>query len=556
MLFSRSNAEMSSSTSSVSLSHSLFLIPLLVGLMLQGISSTSAAPATAPAPVQHTFQSSYSRNTTHDAAKKAASLSKPAKSDANRLNTANPQKLDLTPWNEVHQIALPIPESHVMNKTIISNGTSPSSSSSSSNITNSSLTNHTSISNSSLTSSTNRVQALSTKKKTTHKKKKKKVHHKKKPKKTKKKKTKAKGTTTTSKQNSIATKTSAITQATSIPTTSNSDDCSDEITSFPSVKTANSSGSCFPALDFNMPSSVPSSLDGWWCSPTDEYAFLGFSYEISACQSQSQLISEFKDARNTFNARYVRLYGACDDANYYSKVVEAAWQAGIGIHALIWFGFDGDDKWIGRRDSLLSQLHSNPKAKFVTRGVQFGSEPLYDWVMSGTDLAKQVKSAQANLKDLQINVTVSDMAYGYQSQQDSGSQDVLDAIDFVDAHMLPYFAQDAATGDKAWHNDANDMNFFLQKTSNKKIYWSQNGWPSSHDCNAGVCPNSKNAVSNVASEKAYYDLLDSKCTTIKSYPLGGVGWFAHIYSDTQEPGYGIYDVNGKLKFDFKPRTSC
>ncbi|PWN37625.1 B-(1-6) glucan synthase [Meira miltonrushii] len=359
------------------------------------------------------------------------------------------------------------------------------------------------------------------------------------------------------KQNNIATKTSASTHPTSVATTNDADDCTDETTSFPTVTSTNSSqSSCFPALGFNMPSNVPSSLDGWWCSPTDEYAFLGFSYEISACQSQSQLIREFKDARNTFNARYVRLYGACDDTNYYGKVVEAAWQAGIGIHALIWFGFDGDNKWIGRRDSLFSQLHSNPKAKFVTRGVQFGSEPLYDWVMSGTDLAKQVKSAQANLKDLSINVTVSDMAYGYQSQQDSGSQDVLDAIDFVDAHMLPYFAQDASTGDKAWHDDANDMNYFLQHTSNKKIYWSENGWPSTHDCNAGVCPNSPNAVSSVASEQAYYDLLDSKCSTMKTYPQGGVGWFAHIYSDSQEPGYGIYDVNGKLKFNFKPRTSC
>lgn len=522
--------------------------------MLQGISSTSAAPATSP--VQHTFQSTYSRNTTHDAAKKAASLSKATKSDANQLNAANPQALDLTPWNEVHEIALPIPASHVMNKTVISNGTSPSSSSSNMNST---LTNHTSISNSSLTTTTtNKIQSISTKKKTTSKKKKK-VVSKTKAKKTKKKKTKAKSNTSTVKQDNLATKSSANTQAASqtpIPSTTDSDDCSDESSAFPSVKTSSSNQSCFPALDFNMPSNVPDSLDGWWCSPTDEYAFLGFSYEISACQSQSQLIKEFKDARKTFDARYVRLYGACDDTNYYNKVVEAAWQAGIGIHALIWFGFDGDDKWKSRRDSLFSQLHSNPKAKYVTRGVQFGSEPLYDWVMSGTDLAKQVKSAQASLKDLQINVTVSDMAYGYQSQSDSGSQDVLDAIDFVDAHMLPYFAQDAATGDKAWHNDANDMNYFLKNAPNKKIYWSENGWPSTHDCNAGVCPNSPNAVSSVASEKAYYDLLDSKCTTMKSYPLGGVGWFAHIYSDSQEPGYGIYDVNGKLKFDFNPRTSC
>lgn len=80
--------------------------------------------------------------------------------------------------------------------------------------------------------------------------------------------------------------------------------------------------------------------------------------------------------------------------------------------------------------------------------------------------------------------------------------------------------------------------------------------PLAHDCNAGVCPNSSNAVSNVKNEKAYFDLLDSKCTTLKAFPGGGVGWFAHIYSDTQEPGYGIYDYSGKTKLTFKPKTSC
>lgn len=47
--------------------------------------------------------------------------------------------------------------------------------------------------------------------------------------------------------------------------------------------------SCFPGLGFKMPSSTPKSLDDWWCNATSEYAFLGFSYEISACKSPSDL---------------------------------------------------------------------------------------------------------------------------------------------------------------------------------------------------------------------------------------------------------------------------
>ena len=42
--------------------------------------------------------------------------------------------------------------------------------------------------------------------------------------------------------------------------------------------------SCFPALDFKMPATVPSSLDGWWCDSDTEYAFVGFSYEITQCK--------------------------------------------------------------------------------------------------------------------------------------------------------------------------------------------------------------------------------------------------------------------------------
>ena len=44
--------------------------------------------------------------------------------------------------------------------------------------------------------------------------------------------------------------------------------------------------------------------------------------------------------------------------------------------------------------------------------------------------------------------------------------------------------------------------------------------------------------------QAYYTMLDSHCQDLKNAPGGGVGWFAHIYSESQEPGYGVYDTNG------------
>ena len=53
----------------------------------------------------------------------------------------------------------------------------------------------------------------------------------------------------------------------------------------------------------------------------------------------------------------------------------------------------------------------------------------------------------------------------------------------------------------------------------------------------------------------YFAMLDSHCNDFKNFP-GGVGWFAHLYSDDQGPGYGILNSAGKLKFEFQPQTSC
>jgi exo-beta-1,3-glucanase (GH17 family) len=108
------------------------------------------------------------------------------------------------------------------------------------------------------------------------------------------------------------------------------------------------------------------------------------------------------------------------------------------------FGFDGSTKWMSRRDSLFATLHSNPKAMFVTRGVQFGSEPLFDGVLSPNQLTAQVVAAKNNLSSLGIPVTVSELAYGYAER--GGAQNVLDAIDYINIHMLPFFSQSATTG--------------------------------------------------------------------------------------------------------------
>ena len=56
----------------------------------------------------------------------------------------------------------------------------------------------------------------------------------------------------------------------------------------PSPSTSsNSSASCFPAVGFAMPSSVPQDVNGWWCDMNTEYAFMGFSYAVNSCEHDS-----------------------------------------------------------------------------------------------------------------------------------------------------------------------------------------------------------------------------------------------------------------------------
>ncbi|KAF5367137.1 hypothetical protein D9758_003870 [Tetrapyrgos nigripes] len=308
---------------------------------------------------------------------------------------------------------------------------------------------------------------------------------------------------------------------------------------------------CFPALGFKMPSAVPSSTNNWWCDQSTEYAFLGFSYEVTACQSRGQLIADFANIRKQFNGRYVRMYGACDRDGFYDDIVEAAWEAGIGVHALIWFGFDGGNIWQARCDSLVNSLWSNPKAKFVTRVVQFGSEPMFDSVLSVGNLAAHIWDLKGKIAALGIPITVSEMAYGY--TKNNGALPVMSAIDIIDAHMLPFFAQDASTATQAWPIVTRDVEWFIQNGQGKKLILSQNGWPSVSY--PGVEANSAAAVADVQNENDYFNLLDFECSYFKTLP-GGVGWFAHIYSDSQEPGYGILGTNGQPKFNFNPRTSC
>ncbi|KAF8994566.1 hypothetical protein BDQ17DRAFT_1331050 [Cyathus striatus] len=87
----------------------------------------------------------------------------------------------------------------------------------------------------------------------------------------------------------------------------------------------------------------------------------------------------------------------------------------------------------------------------------------------------QVISAKVNLSSLQIPVTVSEMAYGYQEIQheDDDGMDVLAAVNFIDAHMLPFFSTKALIANNSWPIVLTDLNWFVDNDAGKKIYLSE-----------------------------------------------------------------------------------
>jgi hypothetical protein len=78
---------------------------------------------------------------------------------------------------------------------------------------------------------------------------------------------------------------------------------------------------------------------------------------------------------------------------------------------------------------------------------------------------------KSELSRVGIPVTVSELAYGYQER--GGAQDVLDAIDFINVHMLPFFSKNATIGSAAWPLVESDMHWFIKHGNDKKIYFDE-----------------------------------------------------------------------------------
>jgi len=147
---------------------------------------------------------------------------------------------------------------------------------------------------------------------------------------------------------------------------------------------------------------------------------------------------------------------------------------------------------------------------------------------------------------------------------------LLDALDSINIHMLPFFSQNASIANNSWPLVLNDLDWFIDHGKGKKMYFDEvccnplrytfSGDQSYPRMGGRLSPpktfnrtvqtllqisrtNMSVTIFKIYSLhldetffQDYFVLLDKHCEDLKAVVGGGVGWFAHIYSDNQEPG--------------------
>jgi len=295
------------------------------------------------------------------------------------------------------------------------------------------------------------------------------------------------------------------------------------------------------------------------------YAWEGFVYSIEACKSTSEMAEDFLNMRLR-GARTVITFEFCGsgaDVGYYDDVITAAGLADINIIPLVWTlpihavgqNYTANDtfliKSVPRINALTQAVIRNPEPVLA---VALGDEPLFDddagspSALTSYILGMKSAFASAGLSD--IPVSISDLAFGWQSSGDITP--VQNAVDFFMINNFPYFSFDATTGgsDVAWNDFLGDMSYFESISQGKPLLVTQTGWPSNEN---EFSPNSPDVVASVASEKGFWDLLGSHCEDY--FKPNNIGWMWRDW-DNAIDGWGVKDANGRDKWNWRARRSC
>lgn len=242
-----------------------------------------------------------------------------------------------------------------------------------------------------------------------------------------------------------------------------------------------------------------------------QYAWAGFVYALDACKSRADMATDFSQMM-TRGARTVITFDYCDNHGFTDDLLNAANDAGIFIIPLIWtLTFEGQtfsNTIQPRIDAITTAVINNSQQVIA---VALGDEPLYDNDFgSPQGMADAINTLKGNFSNagLDIPVSISDMAYGWQQAGDTSM--VADAVDFFMINNFPYFSGNAGEGgdSSSWSNFISDMNYFQGIANGKTLMVTQTGWPSDE---SEFTPNSANVVASVQSEQDYWNLLDGHC---------------------------------------------
>ncbi|TDL26979.1 glycoside hydrolase [Rickenella mellea] len=303
------------------------------------------------------------------------------------------------------------------------------------------------------------------------------------------------------------------------------------------------------------------------------YGFSGFVYALDNCPSVNALTSDFTKMKAA-GARTVITFDECNKDGYYGgavfnlslflkldqhifkiDVIKAAGSARMSIIPLVWTLCNPGQTW---------QSTVVPKIKQITQAVignpgpvlavAMGDEPLFDHDAGDpSTLAKAIMQMKSDFKNAgipDIPVSISDMAYGWQSGGDVSS--VVTAVDFFMINNFPYFGSKAESGgsDSTWKSFTSDITYFQKMANGKPLLVTQTGWPSAK---GEWSSNSKNVVVSVESSQGFWALLDSHCEDF--FKKNNIGWMWRSWDDTIS-GWGVLKSDGTKKWDFSAKQTC
>lgn len=281
------------------------------------------------------------------------------------------------------------------------------------------------------------------------------------------------------------------------------------------------------------------------------YAFGGFVYSLESCKGKSGIASDFKSMA-AHNARTVMTFGSCpsqDKTSDYENVIAAAEEANLHIILLVnTLVTDSNTKGdVNNRANNIAKAIINKPDNVLA--LALGDEPLYDNDFgSPSALAGKINDLKGQFKNagLEIPISISDMAFGWQSAgQTSSSSSVAKAVDFFMVNTFAYFSQSASWGgnDNAWDSLTKDIQFFQGIANGRPLMITQTGWPSNQE---EFAPNSNSIVASVGSSQAYWNLLDDHCSDF--FKSKNIAWLWRSWDDTIQ-GWGVTTSGGNFKFN-------